>query len=134
MISSRKNSETDLECNANAHYINPSGFRRPGSGDRIRNIRIYRFHYFAFSRADDLTLPVGIVVAPFFSLTANLKFGRSSDLVYDALVGVVAVLLYVLTGWITGTVATLCFNYVAKRTGGIDVQGALTVKEDEIAK
>jgi len=46
---------------------------------------------------------------------------------------VAAVLSYALTGWITGAVAALCFNAVAKRTGGIDAKYVSTVIQESAA-
>ncbi|HEV7218290.1 MAG: hypothetical protein ACHP8A_10325 [Terriglobales bacterium] len=91
------------------------------------------FVLFAFSSADVLTLPFGIVM-PLFYLNANFKFERSSDLVYNIFLGLASVLLYALTGWITGAVVTICFNFVAKQVGGIDAKFVSTVNQDEVPK
>jgi hypothetical protein len=39
------------------------------------------------------------------------------------------ILAYPLTGWITGAVFALCFNFIAKATGGIDAKYVSTVPE-----
>jgi hypothetical protein len=79
------------------------------------------FVFFAITRADYMTLPFGIL-APLFHLNVNLNLVRSSSMLYNISLCVAAVLSYALTGWITGVVAALCFNAVAKLTGGIDAK------------
>jgi len=91
------------------------------------------FVFFAFTNADILTLPFGIVM-PLFYLNANFKFGRSSDLVYNIFLGLASVSLYAVTGWITGAAVTICFNFVAKQLGGIDASYVSTANEDQIVK
>jgi hypothetical protein len=49
---------------------------------------------------------------------------------YNTFLGVAAVLSYALTGWITGIVAAVFFNVVAKQTGGIDAK-YVSVTSDE---
>ena len=68
-----------------------------------------------------LTLPFG-VLAPLFHLNLNVNLARSSDVFYNIFLCVAAVLSYSLTGWITGAFAAVCFNVVAKLTGGIDAK------------
>lgn len=91
------------------------------------------FVFFAFSSADVLTLPFGIVM-PLLYLNANFKFARSSDPVYNIFLGLASVLFYALTGWITGAVLTMCFNFVAKQMGGIDAKYVSAVSDDQITK
>ena len=91
------------------------------------------FIFFAISKADYLTLPFG-VLAPLFHLNVNLNLVRSSSVFYNVFLCVAAVLSYALTGWITGVVAALCFNAVAKQTGGIDAKYVSTVVEEDTPK
>jgi hypothetical protein len=84
------------------------------------------FLFFAASNADSLALPFG-VLAPLVYLTANFHLPRSSGVFYNIFLCVAAVLSFALSGWITGVVGALCFNAVAKRTGGIDAKYVSTV-------
>jgi hypothetical protein len=66
-------------------------------------------------------LPIGII-GPLFHLNINLSFPRSADLLGNVFFGLGAILSYALTGWITGIAATLCFNFIAQKTGGISAK------------
>jgi len=90
------------------------------------------FVLFAVSKADYLTLPFGIL-APLFHFNVNLNLERSGSMFYNIFLCIAAVLSYVLTGWITGVVVGLCFNAVAKQTGGIDAK-YVSVVLDETAE
>ena len=90
------------------------------------------FIVFAFSDTNSFALPFGIL-APLFHLNVNLYLRRSTDVVYNTFLCTGAVLSYALSGWITGVVATFCFNFVAKRTGGIDAE-YFSVAEDSAGR
>jgi hypothetical protein len=79
------------------------------------------FLVYAVSGADFLTLPFG-VVAPLFHLNISFHLARSNNVPYNILLGIAAVVSYALTGSITGVAGTLCFNFIAKHTGGIDAK------------
>lgn len=79
------------------------------------------FLVFAFSSFQTFILPVGIILG-IFHLNMNFQVARSTDLIANAFLCVGAVLSYALSGWITGAAVTLCFNFIAKKTGGIDAR------------
>src|ERR1700691_1209185 len=79
------------------------------------------FVLFAVSKTDYLTLPFG-VWAPLFHFNVNLNLDQSSSMFGNIVFCIAALLSYALTGWITGVVVGLCFNAVAKQTGGIDAK------------
>jgi hypothetical protein len=91
------------------------------------------FLVYTFGRGESLTLPFG-VLAPLFHLNLNLNLGRSSDVLYNMFLCVSSLLSYGLTGWITGAVAAVCFNVIAKHTGGIDAKYVVIVRDDASAK
>jgi len=68
-----------------------------------------------------LTLPFGFV-APLFHLNFNFNLERSSNVFSNLFACIAAILFYSATGWLTGAVSALCFNFVAKRIGGIDAK------------
>ena len=76
---------------------------------------------YCFSKAQYLTLPVGIV-APMvnFSFSFNFHFHRTTDVVYNVLFFLGSVAGYALTGWLTAMVLIICFNVAARWKGGID--------------
>ncbi|HEX3321909.1 MAG TPA: hypothetical protein VHR84_14470 [Terriglobales bacterium] len=81
---------------------------------------------FAIKGSDYLTLPFG-VLAPLVSLDFTLTLARSSGVFYNIFLCIASVLSYAVSGWITGVVGALCFNAVAKQTGGIDAKYLCTV-------
>jgi hypothetical protein len=83
------------------------------------------FVVYAASSAESFTLPFG-VVAPLFHLNVNFNLPRSGGVLYNVFLCAAAVLSYALTGWITGVVAAVCFNFIAKQTGGIDAKYVVT--------
>jgi hypothetical protein len=91
------------------------------------------FLTYAVSSAETLTLPFG-VLAPLFHLNLNVNLARSNGVLYNIFLCVAGILSYALTGWITGAVAAVCFNVVAKYTGGIDAKYVSVAKEDVPAK
>jgi hypothetical protein len=87
---------------------------------------IVAFYLFAVHGAEQLTLPVGIV-APLVYLNLNLHLARSTSVFYNIFLALSSVISYGLTGLLTGAVSALCFNFVAKHTGGIDAKYVTTV-------
>jgi hypothetical protein len=87
------------------------------------------FCFFEFSSAQYLTLPFGIL-GPFFHLNLNLNLLRSDDLLATAFSGIAEIVAYALTGWITGAVATACFNGIVKSLGGIDAKHISVIDEN----
>ncbi len=55
-----------------------------------------------------------------------------SFFLHNAFLCIGAVLSYALSGWITGVALTLCFNFIARKTGGMDAT-FVTVAEDASA-
>jgi hypothetical protein len=86
------------------------------------------FLQYAFSSMQTFILPIGILMGV-FHLNMNFQLGRSPDLLANAFLCVGAVLSYALSGWITGVALTLCVNFIARKTGGIDAK-FVTVAED----
>lgn len=82
----------------------------------------------AFTHAQYVTLPFG-VVAPLVLLNFNLNLARSGNLLWEMVLFCATVLAYTLSGWLTGALAALCFNLVAKRIGGIDATYVSTAEE-----
>jgi hypothetical protein len=79
------------------------------------------FVVWTFTSLQTYYLPVGLVMG-IFHLTMNFQIGRSPDLLANAFLCVGSILSYALTGWITGVVLTLCLNFIAQKTGGIDAK------------
>jgi hypothetical protein len=79
------------------------------------------FVMYAVSSVTTFILPFGILLGPFY-LSINIPLGRSPDLLGNAFSCIGAVLSYTLSGWITGVALTLCLNFIAQKTGGIDAK------------
>jgi hypothetical protein len=79
------------------------------------------FLLFAVANVAYLALPFG-VLAPFLHLNLNLNLARSDSVLYNILLCVAAVISYALTGWLTGMTVAFCFNFTAKRMGGVDAK------------
>jgi hypothetical protein len=69
--------------------------------------------------AKQMVFPVGIVGPPVF-LSLNLHFALPTHFVTGVLSMIFACLCFALTGFLTGAATGLAFNFVAKRTGGVD--------------
>jgi len=77
-------------------------------------------------------LPVGILLGV-FHLNMNFALPRSPDLLANAFLCIGAVLSYALSGWITGIAVTLCFNFIAQKTGGIDAKFVTAIEETAVS-
>ena len=84
---------------------------------------------YAVSSIQIFMLPLGILLGPFY-LSINIPLGRSPDLLANAFMCIGAVLSYALSGWITGVALTLCFNFIAQKTGGIDAKFVSVAADD----
>jgi len=82
---------------------------------------VIAFVVYTMSDVQMFTLPIGIIFGA-FNLHFNINVPRSVDPLANALLCGGAVLSNALCGWITGLAVVLCFNFVAKRTGGIDAK------------
>ena len=77
--------------------------------------------------AEQFTLPLGIV-APLLHLNFNFSVPMPQSLAYGLALCLLAGLSFALTGWITGAATVLVFNFIARRTGGIEA----SVVTDEV--
>lgn len=77
--------------------------------------------------AEQFTLPFGLV-APLFHLNLNFNVPMPDHLAYGLGLCFLAGLSFALTGWITGAATVLVFNFIARRTGGIEA----SVMTDEV--
>jgi hypothetical protein len=90
------------------------------------------FVLFTASSAETLTLPLGIVL-PLLHLNININLARSTNMLYNVFLCIVTLVSYAVTGWITGVTVALCFNAVAKETGGIDAKYVVVASDDATA-
>jgi hypothetical protein len=79
------------------------------------------FAAYAFSSLQFFIFPIGIIMGV-FHLVFNLQLPRSHDLIANAFFCGGAILSYAASGWITGVALALCFNFIAQKTGGINVK------------
>jgi hypothetical protein len=89
---------------------------------------LVRFLMFAFTGAEYITLPFG-VVAPLIYLNFNLNLPRSTSLAYNIFIFFAAIISYAVSGWITGAAFVICFNIVANKMGGIDAKYVSAINE-----
>jgi hypothetical protein len=81
----------------------------------------------ALSKADYLRIPLGIIAAPLFFVNINFDIQHPTHILSAALLVLFAAACYAATGWLTGAALILCFNFIARRTGGI--QASVLAKE-----
>jgi hypothetical protein len=79
------------------------------------------FVVYAFSNVRGFVLPIGIFVG-IFHLSFNFNLPRSSDLLGNVFYCFAAILAYAASGWITGAAFACCFNFAARKIGGIDAK------------
>jgi hypothetical protein len=72
------------------------------------------------SDAQYLRIPLGIVAPPLVYLNINFDMRHPTHFWSGMLLLLFGVLCYAATGWLTGALATVCFNFIARRTGGIE--------------
>jgi hypothetical protein len=89
------------------------------------------FGRFAFSDEQSLTIPLGIV-APLVNFSLDLHMQRSPDTAWNLFLCAAAVIGYAINGWITAAIAVFCFNFVARRTGGIDAKFVSTIDDTHL--
>lgn len=77
------------------------------------------FMTYAVSSVQIFTLPIGFIMG-IFHLNLNVNLPRSPDLLANVFLCAGAIVSYALTGWISGLAVTLCFNFIAQRTGGVE--------------
>ena len=71
------------------------------------------------SGADNLRIPLGLFAPPLTNLNINFDIQRPTHFLTTVLFIVFAAACYAATGWVTGAAGTMCFNLVARHTGGI---------------
>jgi hypothetical protein len=69
-----------------------------------------------------------------FHLNFNFQLARSTDLISNVFLCAGSVSSYALSGWITGLTVTLCFNFIASKTGGIDARFVSVVNDEPVMK
>jgi hypothetical protein len=74
----------------------------------------------ALSKAEYLRIPLGIMAAPLFYLNINFDIQHPTHFLSGVLLILFAAACYAVTGWLTGAALVLCFNFIARRTGGIE--------------
>ena len=72
------------------------------------------------AKSDYLRVPLGLMATPLFYLNINFDIEHPTHFLSGMLFMLFAAACYSATGWITGAVAVLCFNFVARRNGGIE--------------
>lgn len=73
-----------------------------------------------FSDAQYLRIPVGLVAPPLLYLNINFDIQHPRHFLTGILLVLFGATCYAATGWITGAAAVLSFNFIARRTGGIE--------------
>ena len=91
------------------------------------------FFVYAVGKAGSLTLPFG-VLTPLFHLNLNLHLAGSNGAAYNIFLCVAGIVSYAFSGWVTGLALALCFNVVARQTGGIEAKYVITITEDAPVK
>ncbi|HTS37049.1 MAG TPA: hypothetical protein VMH04_15350 [Candidatus Solibacter sp.] len=81
------------------------------------------------SGAKEITLPLGIL-APLVFFSVNLHVPVPTHFFSGVMAALAACACYTVSGWLTGTVAVLSFNSVAKFVGGIE---ASVITKDSLA-
>ncbi|HEU5350274.1 MAG TPA: hypothetical protein VFU55_01655 [Terracidiphilus sp.] len=74
-----------------------------------------------FQHPPEILAPFGILFT-FVYLTVNIHFQQSTSLGPTLTSGIVVVIAYTISGWITGAVFALLFNAVAALKGGISAK------------
>jgi hypothetical protein len=71
------------------------------------------------ARTTQMTVPFG-VLGPLVHFNLNLHFPMPNSFLTGILCTMLSTVLYAISGWLTGAVAVVLFNFVAKRMGGIE--------------
>jgi hypothetical protein len=71
------------------------------------------------ARTTQMTVPFG-VLGPLVHFNLNLHFPMPNSFLTGILSTILSTVLYAISGWLTGAVAVVVFNFVAKRMGGIE--------------
>jgi hypothetical protein len=79
------------------------------------------FLQFEYTDMEYLTMPVGFV-AFLVHLNFNFNLQRPNSIFLMFAYGIGSIVSFAITGWISGGIAALGFNLVAKLTGGVDAE------------
>lgn len=83
-----------------------------------------------FSNAQYLRIPVRLIAPPLVYLNINFDIQHPTHFLTGILLVLFGAACSAATGWLTGAAAVVCFNFIARRTGGIEAsvitQDALT--------
>lgn len=74
-----------------------------------------------FSDAQYLRIPLGLIAPPLVYLNINFDIQHPTHFLTGILLVLFGAACYAATGWLTGVAAVVCFNFIARRTGGIEV-------------
>ncbi|MGA7293283.1 MAG: hypothetical protein WBW85_12165 [Terriglobales bacterium] len=74
----------------------------------------------AVSKTEYLRIPLGIIAPPLLYLNINFDIQHPTRFLSGVLLMLFGAACYAVTGWLTGAAAVLCFNFIARRTGGIE--------------
>jgi hypothetical protein len=72
------------------------------------------------SKAEYLRIPLGIVAPPLVYLNINFDLQHPERFFSGVLLMLFGAACYAATGWLTGAAGVVCFNFIARRTGGIE--------------
>jgi hypothetical protein len=103
--------------------------------------RVFAILYAAFSpvivismllsKATYFRVPLGVIAPPLTYLNINFDLQRPEHFLSGVLFMLFGAVCYAATGWLTGAGLVLCFNFIARRTGGIE---ASVLTNESIAK
>jgi hypothetical protein len=79
------------------------------------------------SGRDYLRIPLGLIALPLTYLNLNFDIQRPEHFLSGVLFVLFGAVCYAATGWLTGSAAVLCFNFIARRIGGI--KASVLIKE-----
>jgi hypothetical protein len=74
----------------------------------------------ALSKTEYLRIPLGVIAPPLLYLNINFDIQHPTHILSAMLLVVFGAGCYAATGWLTGAAIVLCFNFIARRTGGIE--------------
>ena len=73
-----------------------------------------------FSNAQYLRIPLGLIAPPLVYLNINFDIQHPTHFLTGILLLLFGAACYAATGWLTGAAAVVCFNFIARRTGGVE--------------
>ena len=112
-----------LQCRreqSNANHVSKGQTSRADIRYPLRVVSPLIVILLMFSDAQYLRIPVGLVAPPLLYLNINFDIQHPRHFLTGILLVLFAGTSYAATGWITGAAAVLSFNFIARRTGGIE--------------